>query len=44
MNKLFVTVGQITVGVIVGNVASYALDNLLVKPVKKVIKAKKKGL
>lgn len=40
MNKLFVAVGQIVVGVVVGNAASGAL-NSATKAVKKVIQNKK---
>lgn len=44
MGKLFMTVGQITVGVIVGNAASGALNKLgkvVKKSVKDMVEAKK---
>lgn len=41
VNKLFMTVGQIVVGVAVGNLASDAVTNGIVKPIKKVITNKK---
>ena len=41
MNKLIVAIGQIAVGVIVGNAASGALDKLVVEPIKKIVEAKK---
>jgi len=43
MNKFFVAVGQIVVGVAIGNVASDAFNKLVVKPIEKVIEAKKGG-
>ena len=41
MNKFFITVGQITVGVIVGNATGEVLNKVVVAPLKKVLKAKK---
>lgn len=36
-------VGQIAAGIVVGNLADSALENLVIKPIKKVIEAKKGG-
>lgn len=41
MLNVLVAIGQIAVGVAVGNVASDALDKLVIEPVKKVVNAKK---
>lgn len=41
MNKLFVVVGQIVIGVIVGNAASEGIEKFVVKPIKKAVEAKK---
>jgi hypothetical protein len=41
MNKFFIAVGQITVGVIVGNAAGEVMNKAIVAPLKKVLKAKK---
>lgn len=40
MNKFFITVGQVTVGVIVGNLASEVLNKVAPK-VKDIVKHKK---
>lgn len=41
MNKFFTTVGQIAVGVIVGNAAGEVMNKVMVAPLKKVLKSKK---
>ena len=43
MNKVIVAVGQIVIGVVVGNAASGALDKFVVNPIKKVVESKKRG-
>lgn len=41
MLNVLAVIGQIAVGVAVGNAASDALDKLVVNPIKKVVNAKK---
>ena len=41
MNKFFTAVGQIAVGLVVGNAASDVVNKVIVPQVKKVLKAKK---
>lgn len=41
MNKFFIAVGQITVGVIVGNAAGEVMNKVVVKSIKKAINSKK---
>ena len=43
MNKLIVSVAQIALGVFVGTEAANVMENVVVKPIKKVIQAKKMG-
>lgn len=41
MNKFFMAIGQIAVGVIVGNAAGEVMNKIVVAPLKKVLNAKK---
>jgi large-conductance mechanosensitive channel len=43
MNKFFIAAGQIAVGLIVGTVGSDVVNKLVVKPIEKVVQAKKGG-
>ena len=44
MNKFFIAAGQIAVGLIVGTVGSDVVNKLVVKPIEKVVQAKKGGV